>query len=326
MQHIGFYVWKTPRVYWDPELEAKNLEYLRGINSSYYAHIAETHAPFLDGESRETCLNAASALRMAYGQGLETLFALLYATMQAPACVLGWMQQYRNQDLREMVAAIGSSAADPYVLTGFRPSSWNTLSTGIFARVDLEDEANRAYLSSGFGRLWAAFARDFLDEKATQEYNALKHGSRPKMGGFSLAIGLQEAPEVPAKPEAMHSLGGSKYGSTFFVPEGLALRGLHSQPRRVSLNWMPENLVHGLEMLSLSLTNVSAYLRSLNGDKREDCQFFGPEQADAFDAPWAKHPGVISSSMDTRITAEHIRPWSRQEVLDLLDQHYPASS
>lgn len=324
MEHLAFLIWKRPRVYWDPDLQAKNLEFLQGINPSYYVHIAESQEPHLETDGRETCLNAATALRIAYGQGLETLMALLCATIQAPACVVGWMHQYRNSELHEMVDAIGQGTAAPYVLTGFRPTSWEGVSRAIYSRVQLEDESKREFLSVGFGRLWESFASDFLNEEATQEYNALKHGSRPKMGGFSLAVGMQKERGVPA--EAFTPLGGSKYGSTFFVPESLAHNGLHVRPKRRSLNWLPENLIAGLGMIALSLTNISAYLRSLGGDSMDSCLFFGPDDADAFDEPWSKHPGVVSSSFDTRITAEHITPWTREEVDAMIGAHYPASS
>lgn len=324
MEHIAFLVWKRPRVYWDPDLQDKSLEFLKGINPSYYVYVAESQRPHLETDDRETSLNAATVLRIAYGQGLETLMALLCATMQAPACVVGWMHQYRNSDLREMVEAVGKGAAAPYVLSGFRPTSWETVSRAIYSRVQLEDESKREPLSAGFGRLWDRFASDFLNEEATQEYNALKHGSRPKMGGFSLAVGLQKEKGVPA--ETFTPLGGSKYGSTFFVPENLAHSGLHVRPKRRSLNWLPENLIAGLGMISLSLTNISAYLRSLAGDDAKDCQFFGPDGADAFDEPWARHPGVLSSSFDTRFTSEHIIPWTREEVNAMIEEHYPASS
>lgn len=324
MEHLPFLVWKRPRVYWDPDLQGKNLEFLRGISPSYYEHIAESQEPYLSGEDRETCLNAAAAVRIAYGQGLETLMALLCATMQAPACVVGWMHQYRNSELQQMVEAVSKGTASPYVLTGFRPTSWETLSRAIYARVQLEDEGKREFLSEGFARLWERFARDFLAETSIQEYNALKHGSRPKMGGFSMAMGLQKEAGVPA--EKFFSLGGSKYGSTFFTAESLALNGLHARPRRQSVNWMPENLTAGLGMIALSLTNVTAYLRSLSGDDAKDCQFFGPDEAEAFDEPWSKHPGVTSSSFDLRITGEHIMPWTREEVDAMIREHYPASS
>ena len=54
---------------------------------------------------------------------------------------------------------------------------------------------------------------------ARAEYNSIKHGLRVNPGGSYIAVGAEQTPGVPAPPEAMRSMGGSPYGSTFFEIE-----------------------------------------------------------------------------------------------------------
>jgi len=61
------------------------------------------HSELLEGDQKQY---AAATLRIAYSQGLETLFALLCAVVQAPDCVIGWFLKYRNSELFELVRKI----------------------------------------------------------------------------------------------------------------------------------------------------------------------------------------------------------------------------
>ena len=188
------------------------------------------------------------------------------------------------------------------------------------------DDEKRARLAQGFGRLWSRFAGDYLDELGRQEYNALKHGTRPRFGGFQLAIGVQSAKGVPAPAEAMHSMGGSEFGSTFFVADQLGTDKLHFRPRRVSRNWIPQNMIDGLGLLAMSIQNATSFLRWVNGEPGEQCRYDAPIEETAFDLPWAQHCGLTSSSMDTTIVAEHVSLWTKDEVLAALRRRYELPS
>jgi hypothetical protein len=311
--HVMFYVHDRPQVWWDWELSSKNLAFLRGVDADYYTHVVEAHAPYLEGDSR---MQAAAALRLAYSQGLETLMALLCAAMQAPQCVVGWMLSYRDSDLQSMVRSV-SSRHRTIVLPPFQPATWDSVAKHVHSGVAWDKE-KKACLAQGFGRLWSRFAGDYLDELGRQEYNALKHGTRPRLGGFQLAIGLQPSQGVPAPYEAMHSMGGSEFGSTFFVAERLGGDKLHCRPKRVSRNWVPENVVNGLGLLAMSIRNVTSFLRWVNGEQPQECRFEAPTEETAFDLPWAQHCGVTSSSMDTTLRVEHVNLFTKEEVLTAL--------
>jgi hypothetical protein len=313
MENVMFFVNERPQVSWDWELSSKNLEFLKGVDADYYAHMVQAHAPYLEGDSK---LEAAAALRIAHSQGLETLLALVCAMVQAPTCVVGWLQAYRNAELRSVVSGMGS-LRPPYVHPAFSRPSWGALSGHVHSHLPY-DEDKKVWIARGFGELWSRFAKDFLDDTSTQEYNALKHGSRPRLGGFSLSVGLQSAKGVPAPPDAMRSMGGSAFGSTFFVSERLSDAGLHSRLRRTSLNWVPENLVNGLSMLAMSIQNVTSFLRIINGELPEACRFDTPLEETAFGLPWAQHCGVTSSSLDSRVGADDVVLWTKEEVLEFL--------
>jgi len=320
-EYVMFYVHDRPQVWWDWDLSGKNLAFLRGVDADYYAHVVEAHGPHLEGDSS---MHAAAALRLAYSQGLETLLALLCAAMQAPDCVVGWMQSYRDSDLQSMVRSV-SSIHQPIVLPAFKPATWDSVAKYVHSGVGW-DEEKRARLAQGFGRLWSRFAGDYLDELGRQEYNALKHGTRPRFGGFQLAIGVQSAKGVPAPAEAMHSMGGSEFGSTFFVADQLGAGKLHFRPRRVSRNWSPQSLIDGLGLLAMSIQNATSFLRWVNGEPGEECRYDAPIEEAAFDLPWAQHCGVTSSSIDTTIVAEHVNLWTKDEVLTALRRRYELPS
>ena len=106
MQVVQFVIDETPYACWDWELTRKNLEFLEGIDADYFRYVAETNGANLEGEDKH---RAALSLRLAYSQGLETLFALLCSAVQAPQCVVGWMLSYKNEELQQLVQKITES-------------------------------------------------------------------------------------------------------------------------------------------------------------------------------------------------------------------------
>jgi hypothetical protein len=119
MTGIPFVVDETPYICWDPDLQRKNLEFLRGIDSKYFQYVVESNIEHLEGDDKH---RAALAIRLAYSQALETLFALLGALVQAPTCPLGWM-------LASVVTKISKGEA---ILSRHAPAiTWQTLSCNV---------------------------------------------------------------------------------------------------------------------------------------------------------------------------------------------------
>jgi hypothetical protein len=246
LQVVKFVVDETPYACWDWELARKNLEFIEGIDADYFRYVAEANAANLDSNDKH---RAALSLRLTYSQGLETLFALLCSAVQAPQCVIGWMLSYKNEELQRVVQKI-TKGYPVYSKLKDQPITWEILAKYVHAYLGYTPE-KVAWIQEGFGSLWMRFAGEFTNIKITQEYNSAKHGLRTSLGGFSLAVGLEETPGVPAPRDKMQSLGGSVFGTSYFTAEKIVDDNrLNFRPRSRSRNWNPENLANDLVLLS----------------------------------------------------------------------------
>lgn len=311
MEVVKFIVDETPYACWDWHLQRKNIEFIEGIDAEYFRYVAELNVTKLDGDDKQ---RAALALRLAYSHGLEALLALLCSLVQAPQCVVGWMISYKNSELRNLVQKI-SRHENVYSSLKGTPITWNLLAKYVHFNLSF-DEQKLNWIKNGFGKLWSGFAYDFLNESISHEYNGVKHGLRTRPGGFFLAVGREDTPGVPAPPEKMQTIGGSEFGTSFFVREKI-LEGnrVNFRPRSQSRNWNPENLANGLILLSMSINNVVSFLRILNGIKPDKCKFTAPTEEDVFEEPWKRCVGVDSANFDTIIESAHITPCTKDDIL-----------
>lgn len=312
MEVDGFVINETAYACWDWELKSKNREFLEGIEPDYFCYLVRSHADQLEGENQH---KAALTLRLAYSHGLETLFALLCTAIQAPRCAIGWMLNYRNADLVDLVKKV-SAHRPVYTRLKGEHVTWMSLAKLIHSHLGGYDEEKRSWIQDGFGKLWRRFAGEFVDENFTLEYNCIKHGLRAKPGGFELAVGPEDTPGVPAPPEKMMSLGGSKFGSSYFIKEQIIPADkCNFRPRRYSRNWSPYNIANGLLLISMSINNVIGWLRIIDGAPAGTCRFENPTERETFDLPWNENVGVNSFNMDLIIEENHIQPFSRDEIL-----------
>jgi len=298
---------------WDTDISRLTLEFLENIDPGYYEFIANSH---IEAAIDEKCMSSSIAIRAAYSQGLETLFALISAAVQAPRCVPGWIVSYSNRDLYSVIRKINKQAPFKTKLVDDR-ISWKKLVDLIFSWVVFDDEDKAQWVRDGFVSLWSRFANDFLDEGFTGEYNSIKHGLRIKSGGFYLAFGIQEEPGIPAPKDKMRLMGKSDYGSSFLVPERIGGHNHHVRLKRQSRNWNPQDLGYGLQLLSMSIGNVLSALKIINGIPAEDVQFQWPSEKDTFSKPWEHlHKiGVTSmSGFQTIIPDDLITPFSKDDI------------
>ncbi len=311
-----FVVDDTPYACWEWNLTGRNLEFLRGVDPGYYTYVADANAEHLD--DKEHRQRAALAIRIAYSQALETLFALIGALVQAPGCVFGWLLRYQNRELTSLVRKLSYRQKVRTVLK-FEPT-WENISRGVHGFLG-HDDAKKEWIAAGFAKAWGRFASEFLNEKVSAEYNAAKHGLRSRLGGFTLSVGIEDTPGQLARPEAMQSVGGSIFGTSFYTVEKLEDDGkTNFRARRLSRNWIPDNLINGLHLLSMSIGNVVCALRIMNGEEPGKCLFHNPDPPEALDAPWALSCGVNEINMDLILTKDHVEPLSKQEILDFYDK------
>lgn len=226
---------------WDPDHAARTLEFLEGIDSNYFSTVAALLAQQLESEDS---IATSVALRVLYHQGVETLMSLLGAAAHGPYVVPAWIAKCSTENLKTVVTRLQSGQP---LLTevGTQRVTFDLLSSHLH-RFAWVDEKGADSTAARFGRFWHRLASELLDDTARAEYNALKHGSRVLPGGFSMAIRTEEALGVPVPPEQMHSIGGSKFGSTFFVTEPVGTAKWHVRTRQTSVNWLPEPLAQRL--------------------------------------------------------------------------------
>lgn len=310
------YVGRRPQVTWRAEMDQQNLSFLRGIDAHYFGHIADTHALLLETKSKHY---AAAAIRVAYGQALETLMALIGATLQAPGCPSGWMVSYQNNELRQVVEDLVSPEGLSHTTWDLGREPLHRLAGAVLEPAGWPDDVldHRAAL---FGRAWTRWCHEFLDETFKAEYNAMKHGTRAQLGGFSLSIGLETTPGSAADPSSMRTLGASEFGCTFAVPVKLIGR-LHQTSRTVSRNWSPLAMVYGLHLMAASITNILSFLRIRLGDDPTTCPIeFFPDDS-IFERIWVRPSVHTMSGFEYAVAREHVTAWTSEEVdADLRDR------
>lgn len=292
IRNVPFMVADRPYCVWSWDIDERNAELLRGIDPWYFKHLALMYAEFLQTDENQY---ASIGLRTAYHHSLETLFALICATLQAPHCVLGWLLKYRTSDLYELVRKI--SAGEQIIsLLDLRGTSWQSISK-LINRSGTGDPQKSHHMAELFGGLWSRLAEDFLNETYSVEYNSIKHGMRVSLGGFWVSMGKEETAGVPPPRDRMAALGGSEFGVSFFKPSNLH-NSSNFWLRRHLLNWAPGNLVRALHLISMSLNNILAFLRVQNRVDAEGLGLVGPDDETYFAGPWLETPGVLSSSID----------------------------
>jgi hypothetical protein len=310
LPHRKFVVNETPYCFWDLDVRGKNLEFINKIDSKYFEHVADVHGELLEAEQKQY---AAATLRIAYSQGLETLFALLCAVVQAPDCIIGWFLKYRNTELFDLVRKI-SEGQVIYSKLRCHAVDWSVIADLVFSQFSTGEDETDKRIRTNFARLWSYFASDFLNEKFELEYNSIKHGSRAKMGGFYLAVGLEDVPGVPAPPERMQTIANSVFGSSFFVSERLH----DSRNFTVShqgLNWIPENYVDALHLISASIHNVVAFLRIFHGVPLSEVPFAWYDDDETYELPWSRSPGSTGLRRNAQITEKAVRPLTKADIL-----------
>src|SRR3989344_1883137 len=308
----------TPYLLWDFDLKTHNIEFLENIDLSHFEYLANVHGNQLDGENKH---HAALALRTAYSQGLETLFAFLAALIQAPHCVAGWITHYKTKDLESFIYKFQNQQRVYSVLPD-EFMSWDGISEAIHMGLVAKDNKEKETIIKGFGRLWRMFAVDFLTNEAKDEYNSIKHGLRVQPGGFELAIGPEITPGVPLPQEKWIQIGKSDFGSTFPTVYKIVGRKLHFQLRNHSRNWNPIDLANGLLLISVSLNNIVERLKILNGVGIDQVSFRALSDEKEFLKPWKNSYSIGTTHFSQELyplKIEDVPNYSKEEILRLYE-------
>ncbi len=315
-----FTVNDIPYCVWDPYLQKSNLEFINSINHRYFEYLAKIHAVNLDGDDKHL---AATALRLAFYHGLETFFTLIFAALQAPECVLGWVHRYQIGQLRAMVKSVNKGNARFIVKPRLQPLSWDTISDHINL-FSYEEKERTIQTKKLFAELWKRFGSDFLEDYNIQEYNSIKHGLRVSPGGFALAIGLEKTYGVSPPPEEMQLLGSSDFGNSFFRVEPIS--NTKDDPnfriKKSAVNWNPEAIIYSLHLISISINNIASFLKLVNGVDPKNVEFIRPQDSEDFDKPIEGSPGLQNMTLNIGMDENVIRKFSRKEITNELHRRF----
>jgi hypothetical protein len=154
----------------------------------------------------------------------------------------------------------------------------------------------------------------FADEKHRWEYNSIKHGLRATHGRFALAVGIEETPGVPARPEQMKIVGYSRDASFFDVAKPLTnatkeASKVNFRIEKVTVAWSLEKILCELQILSLLLNNTLSALRVAAGAPPGTAIFNRPAEAETWwDHYFSLHAGdVPTASMSINIDARDVK-------------------
>lgn len=309
---------------WEWDLPERNLQYLRSIDPVYFEYVAEANKEGLKSVHKQ---RAAVAIRTGYHHGLETLFALLFAALQAPGCVVGWMHKYKNEQLRALVRSVDGTEVPRYLAVTPDPYTWEGVSNVVFSLVNGDTEKIEQEIAN-FGGLWRRFATDFLAQNHIDEYNSIKHGLRMISGATSIHVALQEGPGVPASIEDAERLSGGEFGSSIFVPKEITKPDGSRLPKerrgnftigQSALNWEAENLCEDLELISTSIHNVRTYLLTANRAPGPPLDYQSRE-TEAFQRKRTSNLEVTSFMTDPNVTERDIETFTKEQILAFYEQ------
>lgn len=310
MQYYPFATGESPYCLWSWDVKEDTLRFLDSVDPSYFSATVKVLADGLESSGRN---HMALAVRLTYFQALETFFALVGASLQAPHAPLGWLVRYRNEDLTRLVENINQGVK--FLARVPTPVTWDDLSARLnaFAIDDIEKDRE---IKAAYARFWQHCATDYLRAGASAEHNGIKHGLRIQSTGFSVAVGMEDVPGVPARPEAMQTIGSSNFGSTYFTGEPVSADARWNfRTKAVSRAWDPHILVARVQMIAMSIGNTVGYLKILAGRTPGDVRFAWPREVEVFDRCWAATAGVFEIQMNSRIAREDIVPMSREDII-----------
>ncbi|GAQ00200.1 hypothetical protein [Leptolyngbya sp. NIES-2104] len=308
-----FVVGTRPLCLWDTSISDKNLKFLNSIDPSYFEYLGQLYSDSLNTQDQSTsrkAQHAALALRTAYAQALETLFALICSAIQAPWCVPAWVNAYKNHELRDLVEKIQETQQIISLLETETPS-WSTVYDFLFPALDIEDEIYKSAVRDGFIRTWKRFAYDFLDDGSIREYNSIKHGLRISSGGFKLHIGIPEEPGVPPPTDKMVEVTSSDFGSSYLNFEKVGDQAHHLCLKGELRNWNLESLVWGLQLAAMSIANVQSVLKG-QSENNSQAPFRCPGDLLDFDR-WRGF--VTLTEPEIAIPSELIHPFTKEDIL-----------
>lgn len=317
MEHTIIVVNDEPYCIWEVDLKGRNLEFINSFDSEYFKYLIRAHFENLEEKEDKW---AAIALRIGYFHGLETLFSLIGAFLQAPDCVYAWLLRCSTEKLRNLIQRIDHSDSTIFTKLDIKNTTWQSISDMVFKFYLPGTEKNQR-TREAFALLWQRLASEYLDVDHINEYNSCKHGFRIKPGGFALQVGIEHEAGTPPPAEEMQTIGCSKYGTTFYRLERIGddpKRNRSFRSRQISINWEIEKVTLLLRLISISIENFVSILKIANGIEPSKVQFHRPAEDSDFEKPWEFTSGVRNVSMDYIIEESRCKKVTKEELLNII--------
>lgn len=315
-----FMVYDEPYCIWDSDLKKINLDFINSMNPEYFENVVVHNFEQIEGDKKDL---AAISIRLAYFHGMETFFSLICAALQAPECIIGWLQKYPPGSLQKMVKDINSGIGIK-TRSELHKKSWEEISVAVLNYLVLEDKEKEKEIKEKFGIFWNELSKEFTDELLTSEYNNLKHGFRIHSSGFYLSMGLEKECGVSPPLDEFVSMGGNEFGTSFFMQENICEKGVpngkyHFRVRQYNVNWDPYTIGFRVRLLSSSIQNVLSFLKIINGVRPDKVQFHWPSDLSVFEEAFRPLSGPMHMSSGTIINQKHIKVFTKEEILATLN-------
>ncbi len=315
LQYLFFFVGSRPLCLWETDIFYKNHRFIDSIDPGYFEYLCDIHSKSINDKENLTnqgVQHAALALRTAYSQSIETLFALIFASIQAPWCVPAWMNSYKNHELRNLVESVQNE--QPIISRLDTDSlSWLDLYDALFPGLESENTERTSAMKAGFSRVWKCFAHDFLSEQSNREYNSIKHGLRIQSGGFEVRIGIPKEPGVRPEEADMLVLTSSPFGSRYLKSEKVGGEAHNLRMVGESRNWDIESLIWGIQLAAMSIENIKRMLKALIAEGATQITLKSPSDLSDF-GKWKGFADITDPEIT--IPPQSIYPFTKEEICE----------
>jgi len=274
------YVGENPKCFWFDEIKKRNIEYINRSDPIFSDKVLDLLKELY--EKNPTDQFVCALIRQNYSQFLETLFSTIFACMQSPLFIEGWLSQYHENDIELLIEKINSNEKI-YSYFGFSHYSWNDISSIIYQC----DSTNKVEIVDGFSKLLKCLADEFLDDNLKKEYNSIKHGNRISLGGFRAEI-AGDISLINAKRDDQYlQICGSDFGTTFLEPikmlkDSTTMKNIHISFEITRIIWHPKILLSRMDLMCMIIKNVMSKCLLLSMDDPQNIVFYHPIDTKVF--------------------------------------------
>lgn len=311
MNRYQFCVDEKPFCVFDHEFDRINKDYLESINPDYYRFISTHFEQILNDEnsSEEIIQFAAISLRVNYGHALETLFALIFATLQAPNFIVGWMLRYRNIDLDKLVEKVKTKTPIKTKFYKIYNIDWESIIKLIFKNLSGNGNISKEKVIINFTRLLSNLAIDYSNINLKLEYNSIKHGFRAKPGGGAFKFKDSQKPD-----SEWNEFLKSDYGSFYYTFNNIGKSKNHFTLSHNKILWDPKDVYYGINFVGLLIHNIVAFLKGYNKIKTESIQFKFLVNEKDYTLPWDNIIGTGHFKFGSNIDVETVKFCSDEDI------------